>query len=97
TTHQVRLKIWGSGLHISAEDPHFSNEAQERLTCQYEGEDMEIGLNARVLIDMLSTLDSDEVLVEMSTPNRAGLIIPANQEEEEDILMLVMPAMLNNY
>src|SRR5690606_2472989 len=97
TTHQVRLKISGSELHISSEDPDFSNEAHERLTCQYEGEDMEIGFNARFLIDMLSTLDSDEVLVQMSTPNRAGLIIPANQEEEEDILMLVMPVMLNNY
>lgn len=97
TTHQVRLKISGSELHISSEDPDFSNEAHERLTCQYEGEDLEIGFNARFLIDMLGTLDSDEVMLEMSTPNRAGLIIPTNQDEQEDILMLVMPVMLNNY
>lgn len=97
TTHQVRLKISGSELNISSEDPDFSNEAYERLTCQYEGEDMEIGFNARFLIDMLATLDSDEVVLEMSTPNRAGLIIPTGQDEQEDILMLVMPVMLNNY
>lgn len=97
TTHQVRLKISGSELNISSEDPDFSNEAYERLTCQYEGEDMEIGFNARFLIEMLNALDAQEVMLEMSTPNRAGLIIPTDQEEQEDILMLVMPVMLNTY
>lgn len=97
TTHQVRLKITGSELNISSEDLDFSNEAHERLTCQYEGEDMEIGFNARFLIEMLNTLDSKEVVLEMSTPNRAGLIIPTEQDENEEVLMLVMPVMLSNY
>lgn len=96
TTHQVRLKISGSELHISAEDLDFSNEAHERLSCQFEGEDMEIGFNAKFLVEMLSNLNSIEVVIEMSTPNRAGLLIPALKEENEDILMLVMPVMLNN-
>ncbi|HRH67132.1 MAG TPA: DNA polymerase III subunit beta [Bacteroidia bacterium] len=97
TTHQVRLKINGSELHISAEDLDFANEANERLSCQYSGEDMEIGFNARFLADMLSNLDCEEVTVEMSAPNRAGILVPANPEnKDEDILMLVMPVMLNN-
>lgn len=96
TTHQVRLKISGSELHISSEDLDFSNEAHERLSCQYEGDDMEIGFNAKFLIEMLTNLSSDEVVIKMSTPNRAGLLLPATVDEDEDILMLVMPVMLNN-
>ncbi|UIR55735.1 DNA polymerase III subunit beta [Sphingobacterium sp. SRCM116780] len=96
TTHQVRLKISGSELNISAEDLDFSNEAHERLGCQFEGDDMEIGFNAKFLVEMLNNLSSEEVIIEMSTANRAGLLIPAVAEENEDILMLVMPVMLNN-
>ncbi|WDF68761.1 DNA polymerase III subunit beta [Sphingobacterium oryzagri] len=96
TTHQVRLKISGSELHISAEDLDFSNEAHERLSCQFEGQDMEIGFNAKFLVEMLNNLSASEVVIEMSTPNRAGLLIPAIKEDNEDILMLVMPVMLNN-
>ncbi len=96
TTHQVRLRIVGSELHISSEDLDFANEAHERLNCQFEGEDMEIGFNAKFLIEMLSNLENEEVVLEMSTPNRAGLLLPAVNDEHEDILMLVMPVMLNN-
>jgi len=97
TTHQVGLRISGNELNISAEDIDFSNEAFERLGCQFEGEDMEIGFNARFLIEMLSNLDSAEVKLELSTPNRAGLIIPVEMDTDEDVLMLVMPVMLNSY
>ena len=97
TTHQVRLKINGCELHISAEDLDFANEANERLSCQYTGEDMEIGFNARFLTEMLSNLDSEQINIEMSAPNRAGILTPAeNSNSDEDILMLVMPVMLNN-
>jgi len=98
TTHQVKLKITGSELQLNAEDVDFSNEATERLTCQYNGEDMEIGFNVRFLADMLSNLESDEVTIEMSAPNRAGIITPAveGRKINEDILMLVMPVMLNS-
>jgi DNA polymerase-3 subunit beta len=97
TTHQVRLKITGSELQISAEDLDFANEAFERLSCQYEGEDMEIGFNARFLVEMLANLETEEVALEMSTPNRAGILFPVNADNNEDVLMLVMPVMLNTY
>ena len=96
-TNQVRLKISGSELHISAEDLDFANAANERLTCSYAGEDMEIGFNSRFIIDMLGNISSDNIIIEMSAPNRAGIILPEEQEDNgEDMLMLVMPVMLNN-
>lgn len=97
TTHQVRLKIAGSELQVSAEDLDFSNEANERLACEFNGQDMEIGFNAKFLVEMLNNIDSDKVKIELSEPNRAGLLLPEGGDENEDILMLVMPVMLNNY
>jgi DNA polymerase-3 subunit beta len=96
TTNQVRLKITGSELQISAEDLDFSNEANERLSCEHDGEDIEIGFNARFLIEMLNNLDCKEATLQLSEPNRAGLIVPKVPVENEDILMLVMPVMLSN-
>lgn len=96
TTYQVKFKIAGSELTLSAEDLDYSNEARERLECHYEGEDMEIGFNSKFMVEMLNNLDTDQVLLEMSEPNRAGLISPVGSEnKEEEILMLVMPVMLN--
>jgi len=97
TTHQVRLKITGSELQISAEDLDFSNEANERLSCEHDGEDIEIGFNAKFLIEMLTNLDSDKIRLTMSAPNKAGVILPVDKDASEDILMLVMPVMLNQY
>ncbi len=96
TTHQVVLGIAGSELKISAQDLDFSNEANESQSCTYEGSDMEIGFNARFLIEMLGVIDTDEVQMELSSPNRAGILLPGDQDENEDLLMLVMPVMLNN-
>ena len=97
TTHQIRLKMAGTELNISAEDLDFSNKADERLQCNYEGDDMQIGFNSRFLLEMLSNLNSNEVLLEMSLPNRAGILTPIDGlEEGENITMLVMPVMLNN-
>lgn len=96
TTHQVKLKITGSELAISAEDLDFNNEANERLTCSYDGEDMEIGFNSRFLLEMLNNLETEEIKLLMSQPNRAGIIVPADTDNEnEDILMLVMPVVIN--
>lgn len=95
TTHQIKLKLAGSELSLSAEDIDFANEANERLTCNYSGEDMEIGFNSRFLMEMLNNIDSHEIRLEMSEPSRAGLLIPADMAEDEDILMLVMPVMFN--
>jgi len=96
STHQVRFKITGQELQLSAEDLDYANEAKERLTCNYEGDDMEIGFNSRFFIEMLNNLDQDEIKLEMSAPNRAGILFPiGNENTNEDILMLVMPVMLN--
>ncbi|MDT0678618.1 DNA polymerase III subunit beta [Autumnicola musiva] len=97
TTHQVRLKIAGAELNISAEDVDYSNKAEERLTCAYQGDDMQIGFNSRFLTEMLNNLNSDEVQLEMSLPNRAGILTPVDGlDPGERITMLVMPVMLNN-
>ncbi|WP_100614905.1 DNA polymerase III subunit beta [Confluentibacter citreus] len=97
TTHQIRLKIAGAELNISAEDIDYSNKAEERLTCDYQGDDMQIGFNSRFLTEMLSNLNADEVQLEMSLPNRAGILTPVDGlDEGEQITMLVMPVMLNS-
>ncbi|MEC8457825.1 MAG: DNA polymerase III subunit beta [Bacteroidota bacterium] len=97
TTHQIRLRIAGAEMGISAEDPDFSNKANERLSCDYQGDDIEIGFNSRFLFEMLGNLGADNVRMELSAPNRAGILIPADSVDEgEDLLMLVMPVMLNH-
>lgn len=97
TTHQIRLTLRSNQLTISAEDLDYSNEANEKLMCDYDGDDMEIGFNAKFLAEMLSNLSAKMLSFELSAPNRAGIIVPADKEENEDILMLVMPVMLNTY
>jgi DNA polymerase-3 subunit beta len=96
TTHQIRLKIAGAELNISAEDIDYSNKAEERLTCDYQGDDMQIGFNSRFLTEMLNNLNASEVQLEMSMPNRAGILTPIDGlDEGEHVTMLVMPVMLN--
>ena len=99
-TRQVRLSISNDHIDISAEDIEFSNKAHETIPCQYEGDPMDIGFNAKFLTEMLTNLDSEQVLIELSHPSRAGIIFPYLSEEKEektdDILMLVMPVMLAN-
>jgi DNA polymerase-3 subunit beta len=96
TTNQVALSIDEGSLTISAQDLDFSNEATEQLTCQYDGEPMTIGFNARFLIEMLSVIDIDEIQMDLSQPSRAGIVLPTEQEDDEDLLMLIMPVMMNN-
>ncbi len=96
STHQIRFRVSGQELILSAEDIDYSNEARERLNCSYSGEDMEIGFNSKFLLEMLSNIETEEISLEMSAPNRAGILTPlSNENKEEDILMLVMPVMLN--
>ena len=94
TTNQINIKITGSELTISAEDIDLSNEAVERLGCDYAGEDMEIGFNSKLLIEVLQNLNTPEIIIELSTPNRAGIILPSTNEDNEDLLMLIMPMMI---
>jgi len=97
STYQVRLSIKGSELQLSAEDPDFANQATETISCDYNGADLEIGFNARFLVEMLSTLSGDEVQFELSLSSRPGVLRPVHQEDQEDTLMLLMPVMLSDY
>ena len=97
STHQVRLKIVGNSIQIFAEDIEYSNKATETIPCSYEGDDMEIGFNAKFFIEMMNNLSSDEVMLEMSYPNRPGILTPADGlDEGEKVYMLVMPTMLGD-
>jgi DNA polymerase-3 subunit beta len=89
------LNISGSELQLAAQDVDFSFEGNERMKCQYDGEDLQIAFNARFLIEMLNATDSEEIRMELSTPTKAGILKPVEQDDEEELLMLVMPLMLN--
>ena len=97
STHQVRFSLKENELEITSEDPDFANEARETLRCQYEGAALEIGFNASLLLDVISNIETEEAIVELSEPNRAGIILPNVQDEGENTLMLIMPIMLNSY
>lgn len=92
----VKLDLKGNQLNVSAQDIDFSISANERLNCQYEGDDMEIGFKSSFLIEILSNIASSDVLMELSDPSRAGILFPAEKEnDDEDVLMLLMPMMIN--
>jgi DNA polymerase-3 subunit beta len=95
STNQVVLSISGSQLQLTAQDIDFSFEGNERMKCQYNGEDLQIAFNAKFLIEMLNATDTDDITVELSTSTKAGIIRPGDQDENEELLMLVMPLMLN--
>lgn len=92
-TYQVKLNLSKDSVGIQTEDIDHSNEAAEKVDCQYKGENMEIAFNGKFLLEMLSTMDTEEVVFELGTPNKAGIMKPTGKE---DILMLIMPVMLNN-
>lgn len=95
STHQVRFKISGQELVLTAEDIDYSSEAKERLSCSYEGDDIEIGFNSKFMQEILNTLESENIDIQLSAPNRAGIIVPdTNDPEAEDMIMLIMPVML---
>ena len=96
TTHQVVFQVKGSELTVTATDIDYASEGKENLTVNYNGEDITIGFNSKYLSEILSTVDSEEVMIEMSTPARACLILPNETDEKESILMLIMPIMVNN-
>ncbi len=88
----IKLELKGNLVTVSAQDIDFSISAYERINCQYDGDEMDIGFKSTFLIEILSNLPSTDVIVEMSDPSRAGILVPAEKENpEEDILMLLMP------
>ena len=96
-THQIRLALKPDELTVSAEDIERASEARERVLCEYAAEPMEIGFNSDYLAQVLQNVDADDVVFEFSSPNRAGVVTPAAQAEGEEVLMLIMPVMLNTY
>ncbi len=97
STFQVRLDLMENNLRLTAEDADFSYKGEENIECQYSGQEMQIGFNSKFLIDMVSNIDSSRIRMELSLPNSAALILPEEtQDENEDILMLIMPVMLNS-
>src|SRR5690606_542 len=94
STNQIVLDLKNDKIEIQAQDLDYSNEAHESLPCQYSGDEMQIAYNSKFLIEMLGVLNSEEVMLEMSTPNRASLLLPSSNAKDEDLLMLVMPVMV---
>lgn len=92
----VKLQITKDSMHISAQDIDFSTSAEESIVCQYDGDPLTIGFKATFLIEILTNIASEEVILELADPSRAGLIVPLENEEDEDLLMLLMPMMLND-
>lgn len=97
SSRQIRMELKLNEILIQAEDIDMSSEAKESVTCEFEGEEMIIGFNAKYLGDVLNNADTDEVIFEFSTPNRAGIIKPIEEDAHQNMLMLVMPVMLNSY
>ncbi len=92
----IKLNLEENSLRISAQDIDFSTSAEETVTCQYSGTPMSIGFKSSFLIDILNNISSTDIVIELADPSRAGVIIPEEQEENEDLLMLLMPMMLND-
>lgn len=96
TTNQAILNLSEGSLTLSSQDLDFSNEATEQMSCEYSGDTISIGFNAKFLSEMLNVMDNKEIELHMSTPNRAGILVPSEQEEGEELLMLVMPVMTSH-
>lgn len=96
STSLVKLRIESNTLLVSAQDIDFSTSAEEKIMCEYEGSPMNIGFKGPFLIDILNGISSNEVILELADPSRAGVVVPAEQDADEDLLMLLMPMMLND-
>lgn len=94
TTNQVVLDINGNSVTMSAQDIDFSYEGKETLNCQYNGEDMKIAFNAKLMVEMLGNMEGDDIQMDLSTPTRAGIVRPTEKPDNEDLLMLLMPLMV---
>lgn len=92
----IRYKVGNGQLELSAEDVDFSTRAKESITCEYEGTPMQIGFKGSSMLEILNNLQSENVAVRLADPSRAGVIEPDGQEENQEILMLIMPMLLND-
>lgn len=94
-SHQIRLKISGEEILLQVEDAEQGNEGEEKVACSFDGDAMEVGYNAGYVMDMLKQIPSGEVVVKLGSPTAAGIVTPAEQEKDENLLMLIMPVRLN--
>ena len=92
----IRFHIESGRFEVSSEDIDFSTSAKEQLSCEYNGSPISIGFKGSSLMEILSNLTSDNIIIRLAGPSRAGIIVPAEQPENEDILMLIMPMLLND-
>lgn len=95
TTYQVVLRMTEEQLTLTAQDIDYSNEASETMPCEYTGEPMDIGFNARLLLEMVNSFNNDEIVLEFSTPGRAAIMLPTENNSNEELFTLIMPIMLN--
>ena len=96
SSNLIRFHVEGSTLQLDAEDYDFSRTATERMTCEYNGKTMSIGFKGSSFIEILSNFDCQEVIIQLADPSRAGLVIPSEQPENQDVLMLMMPMLIND-
>ena len=96
SSNLIRFHVEGSTLQLDAEDYDFSKTATERMTCDYNGQSMSIGFKGSSFIEVLSNFDCPEIIIQLADPSRAGLVLPSEQPENQDVLMLMMPMLLND-
>jgi DNA polymerase-3 subunit beta len=96
SSNLIRFHVEGSTLQLDAEDYDFSKTATERMTCEYNGQPMSIGFKGSSFIEILSNFACPEVIIQLADPSRAGLVLPSEQPENQDVLMLMMPMLIND-
>ena len=96
SSNLIRFHVEGSTLQLDAEDYDFSKTATERMTCEYNGQPMSIGFKGSSFIEILSNFTCPEVIIQLADPSRAGLVLPSEQPENQDVLMLMMPMLIND-
>jgi len=96
SSNLIRFHVEGSVLQLDAEDYDFSKTATERMTCDYNGQPMSIGFKGSSFIEILSNFDCQEVIIKLADPSRAGLVLPSEQPENQDVIMLMMPMLIND-
>ena len=96
SSNLIRFHVEGSTLQLDAEDYDFSKTATERMSCEYNGQAMSIGFKGSSFIEILTNFDCQEVIIQLADPSRAGLVLPSEQPENQDVLMLMMPMLIND-
>ena len=96
SSNLIRFHVENGTLQLDAEDFDFSKTATERMSCDYNGNAMSIGFKGSAFIDILSNFDCQEIIIQLADPSRAGLVLPSEQPENQDVLMLMMPMLIND-